>query len=72
MRVLVLPSDRGGCGYTRLIWPAEELQRQGCDIEIADSISAVWERREDGPDRLVSVKVEADVVVWQRVYTGSS
>lgn len=34
MRVHVYPADRFGCGHHRLIWPAEELKRQGHDVRI--------------------------------------
>lgn len=34
MKVCVMPADTAGCGYYRLIWAAEYLQTQGCNIEI--------------------------------------
>lgn len=36
MRIAVLPQDEGGCGYYRLIWPAQQVQqlRPGWDVEI--------------------------------------
>lgn len=34
MKVLVVPADKGGCGYYRLTWAAEHLQAQGHDIMI--------------------------------------
>lgn len=34
MRVYVYPSDRGGCGYFRMIWPAEALVAQGHNVKI--------------------------------------
>lgn len=32
MRVQVLAADEAGCGHIRLIWPGEELARQGHDV----------------------------------------
>lgn len=37
MRIKVLPIDDGACGHYRLIWPAEQLQRQGHDVKIIPS-----------------------------------
>lgn len=34
MRVLVIASDDYACGHYRMIWPAEELARQGMDVKI--------------------------------------
>lgn len=34
MTALVLPSDRGGCGYFRLGWAAQELKKCGADLRI--------------------------------------
>ena len=71
MRVAVFPSDWGGCGYYRLRWAAEELQRQGHDISVREQLSAIWKRHDDG-DELVGVKdVDFDVAVFQRVYRRS-
>lgn len=66
----VYPSDLGGCGYYRLIWPAKILQRMGHDIRI------VHPREQnkitgglDAAGRLVQVSRprDADVMVFQRV-----
>lgn len=68
MRVVVCPSDRGGCGYYRLRWAAETLQAHGADIEVVQGLPARWERTSFG-NRLHSVtSLGADVVVWQRVF----
>lgn len=34
MKIKVLPIDDGPCGHYRLLWPAQELRRQGHEIEI--------------------------------------
>src|SRR5690606_28606720 len=34
MKIYVYPADEYGCGYYRLIWPAQALQAQGHDIQI--------------------------------------
>lgn len=34
MRVVVYPADKGGCGYFRLIWPAQLLAAAGHDVEV--------------------------------------
>lgn len=36
MKVRIHPADRWGCGYFRLIWPAQELQRRGYDVTIIE------------------------------------
>lgn len=70
MKTYVFPADTHGCGYYRLIWPAEELRRQGYDVEIIypnrrnDALSGVMR-----DDTMVDVRIppDADVVVLQRV-----
>lgn len=70
MKVYVFPADEHGCGHYRLIWPAQELQRQGYAVEIISSQDRdrAIQARVDG-NRLVSVTVaqDADVIVFQRV-----
>ena len=62
MRVAVHPCDRGGCGWYRLLWPAEVLAAEGHDIVVADTIDATHQA--DGRPYLAHV--DADVVVLQR------
>lgn len=70
MRVACFPSDAFGCGYYRMRWAAIELARQGHDVEIRESVTAIWERGD--PDRVVGVKdCDFDVAVFQRVYRQS-
>lgn len=70
MKVYVYPADVYGCGYYRLIWPAQQLRAEGHDVEIR----LPGERNEfnaglDADDNVVHVKVpeDADVIVLQRV-----
>lgn len=70
MKVVVYPADRYACGHFRLIWPAEELRRQGHDVTIVTQQERHVEMVIDNDvDRVVQVNVpdEADVVVFQRV-----
>lgn len=70
MKVYVFPADQHGCGHYRLIWPVEQLKREGWDVEIVlpdardGQLSAVM----DG-NRVVSVDIpaDADMMVFQRV-----
>jgi glycosyltransferase involved in cell wall biosynthesis len=70
VKVYVFPADQQGCGYYRLIWPAQELARQGHDVVVVDpkdrdrSLAAQM----DG-GHVVSVRIpdDADVIVFQRV-----
>lgn len=55
MRVCVVPADEGGCGYYRLIWPAEVLIEQGYDVTISTREAAAETPADD-----------YDVVVIQR------
>jgi len=78
VKIYVYPADVDGCGYYRLIWPAQALQMQGHDVTI------VWpKQRNVGQDpklqitgdvemmtrKLVQVHYpeDADIIVMQRV-----
>jgi hypothetical protein len=70
VRVYVYPSDLGGCGYYRLIWPAKRLQQLGYDIKIvhpkqANKIKGGTDA--DGKLIQISRPNDADVMVFQRV-----
>jgi hypothetical protein len=73
MKIYVFPADRFGCGYYRLIWPAEELRRRGHDVVIIDP--ADRERHQVfGADVGANGHVvrawcpdDADLLVFQRV-----
>jgi glycosyltransferase involved in cell wall biosynthesis len=70
VKIYVFPADTSGCGYYRLIWPAEVLQARGHDVTIV-----VPKRRDEmlqgkmSGDTMVDVKIpsDADVIVFQRV-----
>lgn len=62
MRVSLHPCDRGGCGWYRLLFPAEVLAAEGHDIVVADELDATHQA--DG--RPFRVHLDADVVVLQR------
>ena len=73
MKVLILPADLGGCGYYRLIWATEQLQKQGYDIEVewpAKDSGFEIHFAEDGvtiTDFKLPGSGNPDVVVMQRV-----
>jgi hypothetical protein len=70
VKVYVFPADYGGCGFYRLIWPTEQLQRDGHDIVIVHpkERDKLLQARLNG-DTIVSVRIpsDADVMVFQRV-----
>jgi hypothetical protein len=70
MKVYVFPADMTGCGYYRLIWPAETLIAKGHDITIVpphkrDNMMQATLR--DGVVTSVKIPSDADVIVLQRV-----
>lgn len=69
MKVYVYPADATGCGHFRLIWPAEELKRQGYDVTIMPPNDRGAFHAELKGDRVVRVMYprDADVIVLQRV-----
>lgn len=77
MKVKVYPADRGGCGFYRIIWPAEALRAQGADVDIvfhtdaADrQVNAAYWNGDDGSRTLLAAKApDCDVVVLQRPLT---
>lgn len=73
MKVYVLPADGQGCGHYRVIWPANVLQKQGCDITIMppkqdSGFMANIQDKDDGSQELAGLRVpeDADVIVIQR------
>lgn len=54
MKVYVYPADVDGCGFYRLIWPAQALQMQGHDVTVVPPAS----RTRKGDPRL---QIEGDV-----------
>lgn len=68
------PADLGGCGTYRVIWPGQELTRQGAPVTVVmpsddGQIQAQW--HEQGDERTVVdvLAPEADIVVIQRPLT---
>lgn len=77
MKVYCFPADDTGCGYYRLIWPAQELQARGHNVEVvhnareflqAEVIGARMDRGQmvGGQVLRVHVPSDADVIVLQR------
>jgi hypothetical protein len=71
MKIYVFPADLAGCGYLRMIWPAEALKARGHDIEIVSpkSRNSYLNAGLDSSGKVASVDVpaDADVIVLQRV-----
>lgn len=63
MKVIVYPSDNGGCGHYRMRWPAEALANQGYDVEVATRMPRVVKQGEKVIDVL---PIYADAIVLQR------
>jgi glycosyltransferase involved in cell wall biosynthesis len=72
VRVYVFPADEHGCGHYRLIWPAQELIKQGHDIRVvlpkdrADLIKAEIDDATNEPVYAYFPE-DADVIVLQRI-----
>ena len=70
MKVYVFPADMNGCGYYRLIWPAEVLRAHGHDVSVIvpKNRDEMLQGRMQG-DQMVDVKIpnDADVIVFQRI-----
>lgn len=69
MKVHVFPADTGGCGYFRLIWPAQLLAAAGHDVEIRPPENRGLKLRIGPGDRVDDVlDVDGvDVIVFQRL-----
>lgn len=67
----VYPADVYGCGFTRLIWPAEALRAQGHDVRVMMPAmrNGIGGEIDSRTGRLVGANVpaDADVIVMQRV-----
>src|SRR5687767_5308793 len=66
MKVLVYPADRYGCGHFRMIWPTEELRKEGHDVEVISTQDRHVKVHLEGKT-VVDAEIEADVVVFQRL-----
>ena len=71
MKIYVYPADEYGCGYYRLIWPAQALQAQGHDIQIVMPKQRGFSLHAslDDSGRVVDVfwPQDADAIVLQRI-----
>jgi hypothetical protein len=70
MKVYAFPADEHGCGHYRIIWPAEQLIKDGVDVTLVKADSRdVGLQGVIKDDRLVDVHIpaDADVMVLQRV-----
>lgn len=69
-RVVVYPADQFGCGFHRMIWPTQALQRQGHDVDIVTQQQRHVEMAiDDRTDTVADVTVPEgrNVIVFQRV-----
>jgi hypothetical protein len=65
MKVRIYPSDKGGCGHYRMIWPGMALKAQGHDIVVARKMPPVIKNPKT--ERIEGVMpIDADVIVFQR------
>ncbi len=69
MRVVCYPADKGGCGYFRIIWPAQLLAAAGHDVEIRPPENRGLKLRIGPGDRVDDVLDvdDVDVIVFQRL-----
>ena len=69
MKVYVYPADETGCGYYRLIWPAQSLQAAGVDVVVVtkkDAKLLFQAQMQNDVIQDVTVPPDADVIVLQR------
>lgn len=73
MKVYVLPADIYGCGFYRLIWPAQMLAHHGHDVVVMppskeSGFDVTIHTSPDGVETLRSLRVpaDADLIVLQR------
>lgn len=69
MKVRVCPSDQSGCGKYRLIWPAEQLQREGHEIFIERRPLIKVDSSHTPPKVIDVITEDVDVMVFQRPCT---
>lgn len=72
MKVYAFPADMHGCGYYRIIWPAEQLRLQGIDVTIVEpgarDVGFTGVMSQDGQTMVdVNIPPDADLMVFQRV-----
>lgn len=70
MKIYVYPADQTGCGYYRLIWPAQSLAAAGIDVTVVTDKNSphMFQAKMVGRDQMIDVIMppDADVVVLQR------
>lgn len=67
MKIVVYPADKFGCGHFRMIWPAQELQRAGHDVEIVTAQDRRVRVHMEG-EEVTDIEVgDTDVIVFQRL-----
>lgn len=72
MKVYAFPADMHGCGFYRIIWPAEQLKLQGIDVTIVEpgarDVGFTGIMNSDNSEMIdVRVPEDADLMVFQRV-----
>lgn len=67
MKVVVCPSDTGGCGHYRMIWPAEALASQGKDV-VLQRRPKIMVNQATNPKQVLDVELppHTKVIVFQR------
>lgn len=68
MKVVVFPADSFGCGYFRMIWPAEALRAAGHDVTVVKQAERELLIHLNPRGEVVNVSIDpgVDVVVFQR------
>lgn len=67
-KVIVYPADNAGCGHFRLIWPGEELARQGHDVRVLGPKERDLRLKMNGEEVVDVLDVDPDAVyVFQRL-----
>lgn len=69
MKFYVYPADQFGCGYFRLIWPAQVLQAMGHDVVIVKPGEGNLRGQVDANGNTIAVSApkDADAIIMQRI-----
>jgi glycosyltransferase involved in cell wall biosynthesis len=65
MKVKIFPSDRGGCGHYRMIWPGLALGAQGYDVSVSRKMPPVVLNKKTGQIESI-MPIDANIIVLQR------
>lgn len=69
-RIALFPADEGGCGYYRLVWPAEEMERHGVPIDNWGANASIPAVTQDTPKGRIPIAlthdIDYDIVIIQR------